>query len=197
MFLRFYILIPCAARHICKDPGLKSGVFTHTFMENTYYLILSKRISISSRIRRHIQNAISSFIQTLLLVTGSDRISRLDAAASLPGRGLILSCGYIVSYTVTMLSGITTSREFHPAPKNLPLCISYIVILFAWKCKREFLLPYFLALSSFPIFIVRPIRFFATSTEITCTSTISPTLTASSGCLMNLSVIWETCTRPS
>ena len=45
--------------------------------------------------------------------------------------------------------------------------------------------------------IVSCIRFFFISTLITFTSTISPTLTASSGCLMNLSVICEICTSPS
>ena len=47
------------------------------------------------------------------------------------------------------------------------------------------------------IFMVRLIRFFATSTLKTCTSTISPTLTASSGCLIKRSVICEMCTNPS
>ena len=141
MFLRFYILIPYAARRICKDPGLKSGVFTHTFMENTYYFILPQRFTISTRIRCHMKNVVSSFIQTLLLVTDSDRISRLDAVRIAAGswtHPVMQPYSFLFfSYTVTMLSGITTSREFHPAPKNLPLCISYIVILFAWKCKRK------------------------------------------------------------
>ena len=46
-------------------------------------------------------------------------------------------------------------------------------------------------------FIVSAIRFFATSTLITLTSTISPTLTASSGCLINFSDICEMWTSPS
>ena len=46
-------------------------------------------------------------------------------------------------------------------------------------------------------FIDKLIRFFFISTPITRTSTISPTLTASRGCLINLSVISEMCTRPS
>ena len=47
-------------------------------------------------------------------------------------------------------------------------------------------------------FIVSWILFFLRSTLITFTSTISPTLTTSSGCLMNfLSVISEMCTSPS
>ena len=41
-----------------------------------------------------------------------------------------------------------------------------------------------LSINYFWIFMVRPIRFLATSTLITCTSTMSPTLTASSGCLI-------------
>ena len=41
------------------------------------------------------------------------------------------------------------------------------------------------------IFMVRAILFLGTSTLITCTSTTSPTLTASNGCLINFSVIWE------
>ena len=45
--------------------------------------------------------------------------------------------------------------------------------------------------------IVRLIRFFATSTSRTLTSTTSPTLTASRGCFMYLSVILEICTSPS
>jgi hypothetical protein len=87
------------------------------------------------------QNVVSSFIQTLLLVTDSDRISRLDAVRIAAGswtHPVMQPYNFLFfSYTVTMLSGITTSREFHPAPKNLPLCILYIVILFAWKCKRK------------------------------------------------------------
>ena len=46
-------------------------------------------------------------------------------------------------------------------------------------------------------FMDKLIRFFFISTPITLTSTISPTLTASRGCLINLSVISEMCTRPS
>ena len=41
------------------------------------------------------------------------------------------------------------------------------------------------------IFMVRAILFLGTSTPMTWTSTISPTFTASSGCLINFSVIWE------
>ena len=46
-------------------------------------------------------------------------------------------------------------------------------------------------------FMERLIRFFFISTPRTRTSTISPTLTASSGCLMNFSLISEIWTRPS
>ncbi len=46
-------------------------------------------------------------------------------------------------------------------------------------------------------FMVSAILFFAASTLKTLTSTISPTLTASSGCLIYLSVICEICTSPS
>ena len=47
-------------------------------------------------------------------------------------------------------------------------------------------------------FIVSAIRFFFISTLSTLTSTISPTLTTSNGCLINfLSVISEICTNPS
>ena len=42
-----------------------------------------------------------------------------------------------------------------------------------------------------PLRMVRAIRFFGTSTERTCTSTTSPTLTASSGCLIKRLVISE------
>ena len=45
--------------------------------------------------------------------------------------------------------------------------------------------------------MVKAIRFFATSTDNTFTLTTSPTCNTSSGCLMNRSVIWEMCTRPS
>ncbi len=45
--------------------------------------------------------------------------------------------------------------------------------------------------------MVRLIRFLARSTSNTLTSTISPTLTASSGCLIKRSVIREICTSPS
>ena len=45
--------------------------------------------------------------------------------------------------------------------------------------------------------MVREILFLARSTSRTFTSTISPTLTASRGCLIKRSVIWEICTRPS
>lgn len=96
---------------------------------------------------------------------------------------------------------ITTSREFHPTPKNLPLFTFVIVIRYTLKRKNFFLFTLSRSAShyfdfaavppgtSFPIFIVRPILFLAISTESTCTSTTSPTLTASSGCLINLSVI--------
>ena len=46
-------------------------------------------------------------------------------------------------------------------------------------------------------FIVSEIRFFLTSTLSTSTSTTSPMLSASSGCLIYLSVICEICTSPS
>ena len=46
-------------------------------------------------------------------------------------------------------------------------------------------------------FMVSAILFFCRSTLITFTSTTSPTLTTSSGCLIYRSVIWEICTRPS
>ena len=55
------------------------------------------------------------------------------------------------------------------------------------KCRAYLLYP----------FKDKLIRFFFISTPITLTSTISPTLTASRGCLINLSVISEMCTRPS
>lgn len=46
-------------------------------------------------------------------------------------------------------------------------------------------------------FIVSWIRCFFRSTLITFTSTISPTLTTSRGCLINFSLICEMCTSPS
>ena len=46
-------------------------------------------------------------------------------------------------------------------------------------------------------FIVSCIRFFPGSTDITFTSTMSPTLTTSRGCLIYRSAIWEICTSPS
>ena len=57
------------------------------------------------------------------------------------------------------------------------LCLSVLSIVPSYCCL--------------PIFMVRPIRFLGTSTVSTCTSTISPTLTASKGCLIKRSVIWE------
>lgn len=82
---------------------------------------------------------------------------------------------------------ITASRESHPAPK---IYLFYVPIIAQGKQKSntDFFCFYFLSLA---IFMVRPIRFFATSTESTCTSTTSPTLTASKGCLIKRSVIWE------
>ena len=67
------------------------------------------------------------------------------------------------------LVGYTTGRDFHPVLKNF--CIYFL-----------------LSLSSL---IVRDILFFVKSTSITLTSTISPTLTASNGCLIYFSVICE------
>ena len=65
------------------------------------------------------------------------------------------------------------------------------------KPKKEPKIPFLLYYYEMP-FIVSWIRFFLRSTLKTFTSTISPTLTTSSGCLINfLSVISEICTRPS
>ena len=46
-------------------------------------------------------------------------------------------------------------------------------------------------------FMVRAMRFLAVSTLKTLTRTMSPTFKTSRGCLMNLSLICEICTRPS
>ena len=46
-------------------------------------------------------------------------------------------------------------------------------------------------------FMVKPMRFFATSTDNTHTLTMSPTFSTSEGCLIKRLVIWEICTRPS
>ena len=46
-------------------------------------------------------------------------------------------------------------------------------------------------------FMVRAMRFLPVSTLSTLTRTMSPTLSSSRGCLMNLSLIWDTWTRPS
>ncbi len=78
-------------------------------------------------------------------------------------------------------------------------------------CPEEFLILFTRLLYAFTLelsipvsekiypfsFIVSWIRCFFRSTLMTFTSTISPTLTTSNGCLMNLSLIWEMCTSPS
>ena len=73
---------------------------------------------------------------------------------------------------------ITAGREFHPAPKN---CIT---LLLTYKNNNIYTLffQYFL----FYTFILNAILFFTISTDRIETSTISPTFTTSSGCLMNL-----------
>ena len=90
---------------------------------------------------------------------------------------------------------ITVGREYralheHPAPKNsLFILLTYCMLLMR-KCQENF--------HFYPFnFIVNWILCFFKSTLITFTSTMSPTLTTSSGCLMNLSQICEMCTSPS
>ena len=58
--------------------------------------------------------------------------------------------------------------------------------------------PIKIVLNTYTSFMVSCILFFFKSTLMTLTSTMSPTLTTSSGCLMNfLFVIWDMCTSPS
>ena len=88
-------------------------------------------------------------------------------------------------------AGITVGREFtvqlyHPAPKNS------LFILHTHCMHSIFICQYI-----FYSFIVSWIRCFFRSTLITFTSTISPTLTTSRGCLINFSLICEICTSPS
>ena len=141
----------------------------------------------------HIKSHISSLIQTLLSVMDSHHISPFRESRT------------------CKLCFITAGREFHPAPKNFPYSERYYISI--CFIAQEFFL-FSQIMTNFPtcfacrrviicfanhdkFLIVSAIRFFATSTLITCTSTTSPTLTASRGCLINRSVICEMCTSPS
>ena len=80
-----------------------------------------------------------------------------------------------------------------PGSASLPIFLpsSYVSSGFRVSITISYLFhPYFTP------FMVSEILFLAKSTLKIFTSTISPTLTASSGCLIYLSVIWEMCTRP-
>ena len=139
----------------------------------------------------HTKSYISSLIQPLLSVMDSHHISPFRESRT------------------CKLCFITAGREFHPAPKNFPYSERYYIsicfiaqeffpqiktnIPTCFACRRVIIC--FANHDKF--LIVSAIRFFATSTLITCTSTISPTLTASRGCLINRSVICEMCTSPS
>ena len=111
----------------------------------------------------------SSLIQTILSVLESHQISRY-----------LIDSG---SRTIPPVGNCTLPR------RTFYFALSTIT-LFCSSCKP---LLYFSGL----IFMVRLILFLGRSTASTCTSTTSPTLTASSGCLIKRSVIWDTCTRPS
>ena len=102
---------------------------------------------------------------------------------------------------LVILRCLTTSRELKikiSSPNPEELYLKWYLTTARKMCQQKCplhsgkdILFYFL------IFIVSEILFFVISQSNTCTSTISPTLTASKGCLMNFSVIWLICTRPS
>ena len=107
-----------------------------------------------------------------------------------------------------LLSQVTDCLLFRSEDQNHRRSGIYIAVS---PCPEEFLILFTQLLYAFTLelsipvseknypfsFIVSWIRCFFRSTLMTFTSTISPTLTTSNGCLMNLSLIWEMCTSPS
>ena len=114
------------------------------------------------------------------------------------------------SFLVSLFPSIISSASFcismfFPPPGKFELIVLFFVLivnLFLFKVNNCFRLKTFFSFFLLIFYceiprIVSWILFFFKSTLITLTSTMSPTLTASNGCLIYLSVICEMCTSPS
>lgn len=147
----------------------------------------------------------SSLIQTLLSVLESHQINSTHiqkVCVSTTPKTVLKSQ---VSKGCGKLADFTAGREFHPAPKTFFIFFLSIIPPYCIIFKNNFYcllhtINHFLLFTPYPSpafnycrpLMVSWIRLRATSTLMTLTSTTSPTLTTSRGCLTNfLSVSWE------
>ena len=114
-------------------------------MENILSLIppkgtaVSKRYAVAYKMSFLLSSRLYCWLRILTVSAGHDAFRPTFEHSVLPlfvlRRVVDSSLRRVHSFLRIVSMSFTTSREFHPAPKNLPLCILYIVIPIFPKIK--------------------------------------------------------------